>query len=372
MFKSESTFQELIHNRPEIVLSGIPEVNPNLCPDTPAIVSLGREVSLASGPIDNLYIDTNAILTFVECKRYSDTRIKREVHSQVVNYAADLQGMLTHYSGDDFVARFIEIVKKADGTRYTSMDLILDDLSKDPILENRNINDWKRQFLERLEFNIKQGICRIVIACAPDPQSNFSYTQIRNLMKLMQFSESPQSNYDLILMDIRKSNENFESKIIWRSYAALPLIPLIANSNRDTSQQIEDLHNTIENLDDDIKSQLEEFISLLDTQGIYTKDNTSGFALYWQDTHKSLYVRIGVTSKGWCINRHQIRTNEELFQYLEKNNPPADLQKFSPGIKETNGVHGAIIDLVIETTAATNLQELAQLVRVLLAAKQQH
>jgi len=191
-------------------------------------------------------------------------------------------------------------------------------------------------------------------------------------MKLMQVSESPQSNYDLILMDIREANDDFVSKIIWRSYAALPLIPLIANSNRDTSQQIEDLHNTIENLDDDIKSQLEEFISLLDTQGIYTKDNTSGFALYWQDTHKSLYVRIGVTSKGWCINRHQIRTNEELFQYLEKNNPPADLQKFSPGIKETNGVHGAIIDLVIETTAATNLQELAQLVRVLLAAKQQH
>ncbi len=369
MFRSESALQELIHNNPEIVLSGIPEVNPNLCPDTPAIISLGREVSLASGPIDNLYIDTNAILTFVECKRYSDTRIKREVHSQAVNYAADLQGMLTHYSGEDFVARFVEIVKKADGTRYTSIDLILEDLSKDPILENRNINDWKRQFLERLEFNIRNSICRIVIACAPDPRSNFSFTQIRNLMKLMQFSESPQSNYDLILMDIRESNENYESKIIWRSYTALPLIPLIANSNRDTSQKIEDLHNTIESLDDDIKRQLEEFISLLDTLGIYTKDNTSGFALYWQDTHKSLYVRIGVTRTGWHVNRHQIRSGEKLFQCFEANKFPGTLQKFSPAIKETSGVHGTIVDIVIETTAETNLNELAQLVRLLLAAK---
>jgi hypothetical protein len=58
MFKNESEFQELIHNNPGIVLSGIPEVDPNLCPDTPTIASLGREVSLASGPIDNLYIDT--------------------------------------------------------------------------------------------------------------------------------------------------------------------------------------------------------------------------------------------------------------------------------------------------------------------------
>ncbi len=369
MFQSESAFQELIHNNPGIVLSGIPEVDPKLCPDTPAIISLGREVSLASGPIDNLYFDTNAILTFVECKRYSDPRIKRDVHSQAVNYAADLQGMLAHYSGDDFVARFIDIVEKADGTRYTSIDLILDDLSKDPILENRNINDWKRQFLERLELNIKHGICRIVIACAPDPKSNFSYTQIRNLMKLMQFSESPQSKYDLILMDIRESNKNFDSKIIWRSYAALPLIPLIANSNRDTSQKIEDLHNTIENLGDDIKRQLEEFISLLDTQGIYTKDNTSGFGLYWQDTHKSLYVRIGVSATGWDVNRHQIRAGEDLFQCFEESKLPGDLQKFNPITRETNGVHGAIVDIVIETAADTNLNELTHLVRHLLAAK---
>ena len=171
-------------------------------------------------------------------------------------------------------------------------------------------------------------------------------------------------------MDIRESNDNFESKIIWRSYAALPLISLIANSNRDTSQKIEDLHNTIENLNDDIKGQLEEFISLLDTQGIYTKDNTTGFALYWQDTHKSLYVRIGVTKTGWHINRHQIRSGEQLFQCFEENKFPDDLQKFNPAIRETSGVHGAIVDIVIETTAETNLNGLAPLVRVLLAAKQ--
>lgn len=131
-------------------------------------------------------------------------------------------------------------------------------------------------------------------------------------------------------MDIRESNENFESKIIWRSYTVLPLIPLVANSNRGTSQQIEDLHNTIANLHDDIKRQLDEFISLLDTQGIYTKDNTSGFAFYWKDTLRSLYVRIGVTNKGWHINRHQVRAGEELFQYRKDNNRPAGLQIFQP------------------------------------------
>ena len=65
MFDSESILQLLVHERPDVILSGIPEINPQFCPDTPAILSLGREIPLNSGPIDNLYIDTNAIITFV-------------------------------------------------------------------------------------------------------------------------------------------------------------------------------------------------------------------------------------------------------------------------------------------------------------------
>ena len=369
MFKSESAFQELIHSKPEIVISGIPEIDPTLCPDTPTIISLGREIRLDSGPIDNLYIDTNAVLTFVECKRYSDSRIKREVHSQAVNYAADLQGMLTHYNGEDFLSRFTEIVNSADDAHYSSLDNILDDLSKDPVLENRNIRDWQKQFLERLEFNIKHGICRIVIACAPDPRSNFSYTQIRNLMKLMQFSESAQSNYDLILMDIRESKSGYESKIIWRNYAALPLIPLIANSNRDTSQKIEELHNTIEGLDINIRSQLEDFISILDSLGIYTKDNSSGFALYWQESNKSLYTKIQVTKTDWLVNRHQVREGEELFSHLKSNDSLNGLLKPEDKVSESSGVHGTIFDIKIRRSDQTDLNELARLVSDTLAIK---
>ena len=362
MFRSESAFQALIHQKPSIVLSGIPEIDPALCPDTPAIVSLGREIKLDSGPIDNLYIDTNAILTFVECKRYSDGRIKREVHSQAINYAADLQGMLAHYNGDEFIARFEEMIKTADDSKFSSLEETLDELGKDPVLEGKNHRDWKKQFLERLEFNIKHGICRVVIACAPDPRSNFSYTQIRNLMKLMQFSESNQSTYDLILMDVRESSSDYQSKIIWRSYAALPLIPLIANSNRNTSQKIEDLHNTIDAFDPDIKSQLEEFITTLDSKGIYTKDNSAGFALYWQDSNKSLYVQIKITRTDWFVYRHQIRSGEELFVAFEYNNLPEDIIGFEYETNESEGVHGKIYEIIISKDNQTDLESLANLV----------
>jgi len=122
MFHSESKFQQLIHEQPEIVLSGIPEINTQYCPDVPSIVSLGREIPLSSGPIDNLYIDANAIITFVECKRYSDSRIKREVYAQAINYASDLSSMLMHYTVEQFLSEFFRIIQNAEGCPFISLD----------------------------------------------------------------------------------------------------------------------------------------------------------------------------------------------------------------------------------------------------------
>ena len=90
---------------------------------------------------------------------------------------------------------------------------------------------------------------------------------------------------------------------------------------------------------------------------------------YWQDTHRSLYIQIGVTKTGWLVNRHQITAGEAIFECLEENRLPDELQKFSPAIKETNGVHGAIIDIVIVPTAEARLDELAHLVCDSLAAR---
>ena len=39
--------------------------------------------------IDFLFIDQDAVFTFVECKRHDDTRSRREVIAQVLEYAAN-------------------------------------------------------------------------------------------------------------------------------------------------------------------------------------------------------------------------------------------------------------------------------------------
>ena len=40
MFAAEFEMQALVHEQPEVVLSGIPDLNPDLCPDSPMMVSL--------------------------------------------------------------------------------------------------------------------------------------------------------------------------------------------------------------------------------------------------------------------------------------------------------------------------------------------
>jgi len=316
MFRAESEFQELIHNNPEILLSGILEINPRFCPDTPMLLSLGREIPLSSGPIDNMYIDVNGVITFVECKRYSDARIKREVYSQAVNYASDLKNLLIHYTGDDFISEFFQIISKAQDFPFNSFEHLLNKLSDDELLSGKNLNDWETQFTKRLENNIKQGICRIIIACAPAVDRAFAYSPVRNLMQIMTFTETSNNNYDLILLDTRKENEEYISRIIWRNYSPLPQIPLIAQSQRYTAARIEDMNAKLVSMPEKSKVLLEQVLQYFNERNIYSVENTYGYALYSGKNNKSLYVVVNILEDGWEIRRHQIRSPEYLYDLI--------------------------------------------------------
>ena len=109
----------------------------------PPVLSLGRETPLNSGPIDNLFIDANGILTLVECKRYCDSRLKRDVYSQAINYAADLHNMLHSFNGAAFVDEFFRIVSRSNGIGYKTFDELLAALAKAPILQTKDIDNWR-------------------------------------------------------------------------------------------------------------------------------------------------------------------------------------------------------------------------------------
>lgn len=364
MFSTEDAMQAAVHDSPELLLSGIPEINPQFCPDAPGLISLGREISLSSGSIDNLFIDINAVLTFVECKRYSDGRLKREVYPQAINYASDLQNQLIDYNQEYFQREFSNIISSAQDAEYQNLEDVINELKKDSILEGKNIIEWRRQFLERFEYNVKSGVCRVVLLCAPAPNNAFNFRAIRNLMQLMSFSEHSSSRYDLVLMDLREEHNEYVSKIIWRRYAALPQIPLIAETVRDTSAGIDKMKIREAQLPTELDTLLQQLLESLSSQGYMAVENTSGYALKTEDAKKSIYIKIDIRGQNWTLIRHQIRPPESLYDDLVAEVPLPVLSGLKTDIsskKSTIG-SGQLFEIVISPEPSTSVSDLAKVV----------
>lgn len=87
-YENENLFQSLIEKHPEILAGD------QITPDNPRKwLLITREMSVplddGRGSLDHLFIDQDAIPTFVEVKRGTDTRIRREVVGQMLDYAAN-------------------------------------------------------------------------------------------------------------------------------------------------------------------------------------------------------------------------------------------------------------------------------------------
>ncbi|MDA0352477.1 MAG: hypothetical protein O3A10_09750 [Chloroflexi bacterium] len=104
-FDAEATFQELLAEHPRLLAGD------QIDPSSPRRwLLVAREVGVpdsdGSGDrwsLDNLFLDQDAIPTFVEVKRSTDTRIRREIVGQMLDYAANA---LAYWPGERLEAEF--------------------------------------------------------------------------------------------------------------------------------------------------------------------------------------------------------------------------------------------------------------------------
>lgn len=87
-YENEDLFQTLIEQYPAILAGD------QMTPDNPRrwlLISREMNVPLdeGRGSLDHFYVDQDAIPTFIEVKRGTDTRIRREVVGQMLDYAAN-------------------------------------------------------------------------------------------------------------------------------------------------------------------------------------------------------------------------------------------------------------------------------------------
>lgn len=123
--------------------------------------------------IDLFLVDQDGMPTFVECKRYKDTRAKREVVGQMLEYAANGH----HYwSKEDMMQYAME------AARNNSVDL--DEAIKQLRAEEFSSPD---EFFQRVEDNLREGQVRLVFFMEEAPSELKSVVDFLN--KQMERSE---------------------------------------------------------------------------------------------------------------------------------------------------------------------------------------
>ena len=99
----EGWLQNRLHQCPEVLPIG--EIDPSFGP----LIPVGREIGTAVGPIDNLYVSPQGLLTIVEAKLWRNPQARREVIGQILDYAKEI----SRWSYDDIDARAKEKAGKS-------------------------------------------------------------------------------------------------------------------------------------------------------------------------------------------------------------------------------------------------------------------
>ena len=148
-YDSEAILQELLATHPDLLAGEqIDSDNPRRWLLVKREMEVGgNEDAAARWSIDHLFLDQDGIPTLVEVKRSSDTRIRREVVGQLLDYAANA---VAHWPVEEIQAKFATLCQ-ANGS---DPDELLADLLED--------QQDPAELWQRVKTNLQAGRVRLV------------------------------------------------------------------------------------------------------------------------------------------------------------------------------------------------------------------
>ncbi len=179
-YGSESELQALLAAHPEMLAVEQPEEQPRRW------LLLGREVPVGDGSgdsrwsVDHLFVDQDAIPTIVEVKRSEDTRIRREVAGQMLEYAANA---LAYWKVDELRAEF-EAAARDDGQEPDRLIAELTDGREEP-----------DEFWMRVHTNLATSKIRLIFLADEIP---------RELRRLVEFLNEQTTNTEVLAIELKQ------------------------------------------------------------------------------------------------------------------------------------------------------------------------
>jgi hypothetical protein len=196
-YELEVDLQDLIERHPNLLAGD--QVNPGA---PRRWLSLSREAGLASEDdgadrwsVDHLLLDQDAIPTIVEVKRSSDSRIRRAVVGQMLDYAANA---VTYWNLDRLRERFEEAVRE-EGREPQ------DDIAK--LVADANVDG--DEFWERAKTNLRAGRIRLVFVADRIPSE---------LQRIVEFLNEHMSPTEVLAVEIRQYRGGGEQTLVPRMF----------------------------------------------------------------------------------------------------------------------------------------------------------
>ncbi len=223
-FITEDEFQNLLENHPQLISGS--QINPEK-PRKWILISReigipGEEGGTNIWSLDHLFIDQDGIPTLVEVKRSTDSRIRREVVGQMLDYAAN---SVSYWSID-------EIKNKFEGRCEAS--------DKDPELELSEILDDgadSNEFWERVDTNLKAGKIRLLFVADKIP---------RELQRIIEFLNEQMAPAEVLGVEIKQYSNNDMRTLVPRVIGQTS----IAQTKKSKNEGIQwDIESFLENLE---------------------------------------------------------------------------------------------------------------------------
>jgi hypothetical protein len=207
-FAKEDDFQRLLSDFPALL------VGDQIDPESPRRwVLVKREQSISTGEagasqwaIDHVFLDQDGIPTLVEVKRQSDSRIRREVVGQMLDYAANCT---TYWSAGKLRSSF----ESTHNTKENSADDILRELiGPDP-------DGDIEAFWQKVENNLSDKNIRLLFVADVIPIE---------LRRVVEFLNDQMEKTEVLAVELRQ----FQSK----DHKTKTIVPTIYGQRRETSK----------------------------------------------------------------------------------------------------------------------------------------
>lgn len=235
--------------------------------------------------LDHLFLDQDGIPTFVECKRATDTRTRREVVAQMLDYAAN---------GVEYWN--IDRLRQAAAETAQSRGKSLDDEIGNMLGESENGADVEG-YWEKVEANLHNRRVRLVFVSDSTP---------RELRRLVEFLNEEMSNVEVLAVEVKQ----FQREGDQRQRALVPRVVGLtetARSAKGTSSKRK-RHTTREEFLEKCSPEARKFF-----QRVLDRAKEQGHVIYWGEV-------------GFSVRAHSPKSGRlASFAY---GYPPATFQFF--------------------------------------------